>query len=253
MQAALDRYDELNGSIYAGNSDISATNLTAEITETLNYFNFCLFKVRIGSKIAWRFKLNTRLIFYPVFLQQGNIERALTAVNRWLELEPGAQPGADNLVWYEKSLNESGVTYDPDNLPPLTNERIKRGHHTSDAFANYEQLCRNEPVVSIAVILSIIWHHAGAVALLSCSYNNKLNYKFHYCKCSCSQTQGALGRTIIPTWTSVADLQPDAPSKWSLACFHTYNIHIVGLYMCAHMYVFKHVCVPLTLSYLHLV
>ena len=57
-------------------------------------------------------------------------------------MAPGVQPGTNNQAWYKQQLNESGLAYDPNNLPPLRNSRVRSGYHDTADFKRYELLCQ---------------------------------------------------------------------------------------------------------------
>ena len=64
---------------------------------------------------------------------------------------PGAQPGTDNIKVYMQQLNESGKSYEADNLPPLDNVQER-----SDITNDYYELCRGKRLVKVAICV-VLW------------------------------------------------------------------------------------------------
>ena len=83
------------------------------------------------------------------FFQQDNIELAIAAAERWVKLEPGAEPGTGNLFHYYKLLSERNITYDSSDLPPLRNIQRRQGFHTTMEFKTYEKLCQGKAIPEV--------------------------------------------------------------------------------------------------------
>lgn len=57
-------------------------------------------------------------------------------------MDPDIPTAKNNQAWYRKQLNDSGVVFDPNNLPPLRNPRVRTGYHDTSDFKTYELLCQ---------------------------------------------------------------------------------------------------------------
>lgn len=114
FKAALRKFDE------------SKEVLFEKVTSTLEYLNFSLYK-------------------------QGNLELAIATAQRWVDMEPGAEPGTTNLAVYHNELDNAGRVYRPNHLPPLNNVQTRAGFSASTPFRVYESLCQGKQLPEVSV------------------------------------------------------------------------------------------------------